>query len=43
MAHTAPFVNALSETRRAELRRTAESAVAGSGPLVVGMLVLFAR
>ena len=43
MAHTAPFVNALSETRRGELRRAAESAVAGSGPLVVGMLVLFAR
>ena len=43
MAHTAPFVNALSQTRRAELRRTAESAVAGSGPLLVRMLVLTAR
>ena len=43
MAHTAPFVNALSQVRRAELRRAAEAAVAGSGPLVVGMLVLTAR
>jgi len=43
MAHTAPFVTALSQARRAELRRAAESAVAGSGPLIVGMLVLTAR
>ena len=43
MAHTAPFVHALGEARRGELRRAAEAAVTGSGPLVVGMLVLTAR
>ena len=43
MAHVAPFVGSLPAARRAELRRAAESAVAGSGPLVVSMLVLTAR
>jgi ubiquinone/menaquinone biosynthesis C-methylase UbiE len=43
MAHVAPFVCSLSAARRAELRRAAESAVAGTGPLVVSMLVLTAR
>jgi SAM-dependent methyltransferase len=43
MAHVAPFVGALAAARRAELRRAAESAVAGTGPLVISMLVLTAR
>jgi SAM-dependent methyltransferase len=43
MAHVAPFVASLPAARQAELRRAAESAVAGSGPLVVSMLVLTAR
>ena len=43
MAHVAPFVCSLAPARRAELRRAAESAVAGTGPLVVSMLVLTAR
>jgi len=42
MAHVAPFVGSLSATRRAELRRAAEAAVAGTGPLVVSVLVLTA-
>jgi SAM-dependent methyltransferase len=40
MAHTAPFVCSLPAGRRAELRHAAESAVSGTGPLVVSMLVL---
>jgi SAM-dependent methyltransferase len=48
MAHVAPFVCSLSAARRAELRRAAEAAVAepavaGTGPLVVSVLVLTAR
>jgi len=43
MAHVAPFVCSLTAVRRAGLRRAAESAVAGTGPLVVSMLVLTAR
>ena len=43
MAHVAPFVRALPGSRQAELRRAAEAAVAGTGPLVVSMLVLTAR
>jgi SAM-dependent methyltransferase len=43
MAHVAPFVRSLSAVRRAELRRAAEAAVVGTGPLVVSMLVLTAR
>jgi SAM-dependent methyltransferase len=43
MAHVAPFVGALPAARQAELRRAAESAVAGTGPLVISMLVLTAR
>lgn len=43
MAHVAPFVCSLTAVRRAELRRAAQSAVAGTGPLVVSMLVLTAR
>ena len=43
MAHIAPFVDSLPAARQAELRRAAESAVAGTGPLVVSMLVLTAR
>jgi SAM-dependent methyltransferase len=43
MAHVAPFVTSLTADRRASLRRAAEAAVTGSGPLVVDMLVLTAR
>jgi len=43
MAHVAPFVGALTAPRRAELRRAAEAAVTGTGPLVVDMLILTAR
>jgi SAM-dependent methyltransferase len=43
MAHVAPFVGSLTPARRAELRHAAEAAVAGTGPLVVDMLVLTAR
>jgi SAM-dependent methyltransferase len=42
MAHVAPFVGSLTAARRAELRRAAAAAVAGTGPLVVDMLVLIA-
>ena len=40
MAHVAPFVAALPAARRAELRRAAAAAAAGTGPLIVSMLVL---
>jgi SAM-dependent methyltransferase len=43
MAHVAPFVGSLPAARRAQLRRAAEAAVTGTGPLVVNMLVLLAR
>ena len=43
MAHVAPFVCSLPAARQAELRRAAQAAVAGAGPLVVSMLVLTAR
>jgi ubiquinone/menaquinone biosynthesis C-methylase UbiE len=43
MAHVAPFVCSLPAARREELRHAAEAAVAGTGPLVVSMLVLTAR
>jgi SAM-dependent methyltransferase len=43
MAHIAPFVCSLTAAGRAELRRAARSAVTGTGPLVVAMLVLTAR
>jgi SAM-dependent methyltransferase len=43
MAHVAPFVESLPAGRRAELRRAAAAAVAGTGPLTVSMLVLSAR
>jgi ubiquinone/menaquinone biosynthesis C-methylase UbiE len=42
MAHVAPFVRSLDPDRRAAARRAAERAVAGSGPLVVSMMVLTA-
>jgi len=42
MAHVAPFVRSLAEADRAALRRAAERAVAGTGPLVVSMTVLTA-
>lgn len=43
MAHTAPYLAALSPDERAALRREAEAAVAGMPPLVVEMVVLTAR
>jgi SAM-dependent methyltransferase len=43
MAHVAPFVSSLTAARRISLRRAAEAAVTGTGPLVVDMLVLTAR
>ena len=43
MAHVAPFVCSLPAARQAELRRAAAAAVAGTGPLIVSMLVLTAR
>ena len=43
MAHVAPFVCSLPADRQAELRRAAAAAVAGTGPLIVSMLVLTAR
>jgi len=42
MAHVAPFVSSLGEADRAALRRAAERAVAGTGPLVVSMTILTA-
>jgi SAM-dependent methyltransferase len=42
MAHVAPFVGSLDAARRAALRRAAERATAGTGPLVVSMLILTA-
>jgi SAM-dependent methyltransferase len=42
MAHVAPFVRELDAPGAAALRRTAERAVAGTGPLVVAMTVLTA-
>ena len=43
MAHVAPFVRSLTAARGASLYRAAETAVTGTGPLVVDMLVLTAR
>ncbi len=43
MAHFAPFMRSLDAPARAAFRRAAERAVAGTGPLVVSMLVLTAR
>jgi ubiquinone/menaquinone biosynthesis C-methylase UbiE len=40
MAQVAPFLQALDPGQRAAARRAAEQAVAGTGPLVVSMLVL---
>ena len=42
MAHLAPFLRSLDAPGRAEARRAAERAVAGTGPLVVSMVVLTA-
>jgi SAM-dependent methyltransferase len=42
MAHYAPFMHSLDPPRRAEVRRTAERAVAGAAPLVVSMTILTA-
>ncbi len=43
MAQVAPFLQALDAGPRAAARRAAEQAVAGTGPLVVSMLVLTGR
>ena len=42
MAHFAPFMRSLDAPGRNEVRRAAERAVAGTGPLVVSMVVLAA-
>ena len=42
LAHVAPFLQSLDPARRAAARRAAEQAVAGTGPLIVSMLVLTA-
>jgi SAM-dependent methyltransferase len=43
MAHVAPFVGSLPAARQIELWHAAHTAVTGTGPLVVDMLVLTAR
>ena len=43
MAQVAPFLQSLDAGQRAAARRAAERAVAGTGPLVVSMLVLTGR
>jgi hypothetical protein len=43
MAQVAPFLQSLDAGQRAAARRAAEQAVAGTGPLVVSMLVLTGR
>jgi ubiquinone/menaquinone biosynthesis C-methylase UbiE len=43
MAQVAPFLQSLDPGQRAAARRAAEQAVAGTGPLVVSMLVLTGR
>ncbi len=43
LAHYAPFLQSLDPARRAAARRAAEQAAAGTGPLVVSMMVLTAR
>jgi hypothetical protein len=42
MAHVAPFMRSLDAPGRVAVRRAAESAVAGAGPVIVSMLVLTA-
>ena len=42
LASVAPFLQSLNPVRQAAARRAAEQAVAGTGPLVVSMLVLLA-
>ena len=43
LAHYAPFLQSLDPARRAAARRAAEQAAAGTGPLVVSMVVVTAR
>jgi len=43
LAHYAPFLRSLDPARRAAARCAAEEAAAGTGPLVVSMVVLTAR
>jgi ubiquinone/menaquinone biosynthesis C-methylase UbiE len=43
MAHVAPFMGSLDAPGRAAVRRAAERAVAGAGPVIVSMIVLTAR
>ena len=42
LAHVAPFLQSLDPASQAAARRAAEQAVAGTGPLIVSMLVLTA-
>ena len=43
LAQVAPFLQSLDPAQRTAARRAAEQAVAGTGPLVVSMLVLTGR
>jgi ubiquinone/menaquinone biosynthesis C-methylase UbiE len=43
MAHVAPFMGSLDAPGRDAVRRAAERAVAGTGPVIVSMIVLTAR
>ena len=43
LAHYAPFLQSLDPAQRSAARRAAEQAAAGTGPLVVSMVVLTAR
>ena len=43
LAHYAPFLQSLDPAKRAAARRAAEQAAAGTGPLVVSMVVVTAR
>jgi ubiquinone/menaquinone biosynthesis C-methylase UbiE len=43
MAQVAPFLQSLDDGQQAAARRAAEQAVAGTGPLIVSMLVLTGR
>jgi hypothetical protein len=43
MAHVAPFMGSLDAPARVAVRRAAERAVAGAGPVIVSLIVLTAR
>jgi hypothetical protein len=43
LAHYVPFLRSLNPARRAAARHAAEQAAAGTGPLIVSMVVLTGR